>query len=390
MTLSLILVATLIAFTTAQTHTVPQIVNDGYWSNVGSMALNRSDLGVSSVNNAIIITGGCLGPQIPFAPCSYGCPTITEFVEGFYPANNSFVRLADMPRKRYRHSTEVVDGLLYAIGGRDLNDTIITAVDVYDFSTNTWSTSKYSLSAQWYSDFSTFVYNGTIWMIGGYSADYQIISPAIATFTPFQGFVYNAIAPMTDPRGDTCATTDGSTIYVVGGFDPASGANYSTPVSTLEVFDFNTKTWSYGPATPTPGGDKACGIMNGRLHVFGGEGKDITDACVYSDPESNTEEFNLVTKTWSEEPPMSTYRFRFAAEYFNNNGRQTLYVFGGQGRRNTTGDFYPTLASVEMYTDTYYTISATRAVSSVTKAANDAGRAVFAFGLIVMSIMMSL
>jgi len=367
MTLSnLLFVATFVALASSLS-----ITNDGYWTAVGNMSVSRSDLGVSALGNAIIITGGCLGPQVSNVAdnCSFSCNATTALVEAFFPANNSFVRLADMPRLRYRHSTEVINGLLYALGGRDSTDHLITAVDVYNYTTNTWTTSSFSYSdPSATSDFSTFVRNDLIWLVGGYDYYYNI-SSAVSTFSPTSGFTYNAITPMSDPRGDTCATVYGNTIYVVGGFDPASGANYTIPVSTLEIYDYNSGKWNYGPATPAPGGDKACGIINGRLHVFGGEGKQATNACVYSAPESNVEEFNLNTNTWTEEPPMDTPRFRFAAEYYTQpNGKQTLYVFGGQGPRNATGNFYPTLSSVEVWTDLYNTNSASS--SSVTSASS--------------------
>jgi len=332
------------------TVVVTQVTDGGYWTAVGNMTVARSDLGVSSVGAAIYLTGGCLGPQVCDATtCVCSCASITNTVEVFYPGNKTFARLASMPRDRYRHSTEPLNGLIYVLGGRDLSDALITQVDVYDPVANSWSVSNFSLT-NWTSDFSTFVNNGVIWMVGGYTQDYTI-SPSIATFSPTTGFKYNAIPQMTDPRGDTCSIVFNNAIYVVGGFDPASGANYSIPVSTMEVYDFGTDKWTYGPATPSPGGDKACGVLNSKLHVFGGEGKVTTPTCVYSSPEGDTEEFNFAKNSWSEEVGMDTPRFRFAAEYFGRSGVQSLYVFGGQGPRDTSTNTYPTLSSVEMYTD---------------------------------------
>jgi len=382
MTLSnLLFVVTFVALASALS-----ITNDGYWTAIGNMSVSRSDLGVSSLGNVIILTGGCLGPQSadPKDACSFSCSVVTNIVEAFFPANNSFVRLADMPRLRYRHSTEVINGLLYALGGRDIIGNIITQVDVYNFATNSWTTSSYTYSdPSATSDFSTFVRNNDIWLVGGYDYYYNI-SSAVSTFSPSSGFTYNAITPMSDPRGDTCSTLYGNIIYVVDGFDPASGGNYTIPVSTLEIYDFTTGKWTYGPPTPAPGGDKACGIINGRLHVFGGEGKQVTDACVYSAPEANTEEFNLNSNTWTEEPPMDTPRFRFAAEYYTQpNGKQTLYVFGGQGPRNVTGNFYPTLSSVEVWTDLY-----TTSISSTTSSVNAAQKMVVGLSALVLAIVL--
>jgi len=333
---------TLIALT-AQCQAVDTV---GSWTKVTDLTRARSDLGSSTLGDSIILTGGCLGPQARTgAACdSFSCQEITALVEAYFPSNNSFVRLPDMPRKRYRHSSEVINNILYVIGGRDLTDQIIPQVDFYNPATNQWNTSGITLD-NWSSDFSTFTRNDLIYLVGGYYADYTVCS-GVASFSPSRGFDYNSIPVMTDARGDTCSVYNDESIYVVGGF-PAS--DFSKPVSTLEIYSFKNNTWSFGPSTLHPGGDKACGVLNGRIRSFGGEGKLVVNAtCSYSNPEDDTEEFTFSTNTWSDEPNMDTPRFRFAAEYYQTN---VIYIFGGQGPRDVKADLYPTLSSVEVWRD---------------------------------------
>jgi len=342
LTMSAFVFVTLIALA-AQCQAVDTV---GSWSKVTDLTRPRSDLGSSTLGDQIILTGGCLGPQARVGPAcdAFACQEITDLVEAFDPASKNFVRLPDMPRKRYRHSSEVIDNILYVIGGRDLNDNIITQVDYYNPVTKQWNTSGITMD-NWASDFSTFTRDNLIYLVGGYFADYTVCS-GVASFSPSRGFDYNSIPVMTEARGDTCSVFIDDSIYVIGGF---RADDFSKPVSTIEIYSFKNVTWYFGEPTIHPGGDKACGVLNGRIRSFGGEGKlKFNDTCSYSDPEDDTEEFTLSTKTWSDEPTMDTPRFRFAAEYYQTN---VIYIFGGQGRRDAQADAYRTLSSVEVWSD---------------------------------------
>lgn len=70
-------------------------------------------------------------------------PLPSDNVHVYTPSSDSWETLDDaMPRERYRHAAAVVDSSLYVIGGRDLDDNVISQVDVLDTDTNTWSTLK--------------------------------------------------------------------------------------------------------------------------------------------------------------------------------------------------------------------------------------------------------
>ena len=72
--------------------------------------------------------------------CSY-CPSISDKVMVYTPSSDSYTTsTTDMPRARYRHAAVVVNTDVYVFGGRDINDALISEVDVLDTTTMTWST----------------------------------------------------------------------------------------------------------------------------------------------------------------------------------------------------------------------------------------------------------
>lgn len=57
-------------------------------------------------------------------------------------------------------------------------------------------------------------------------------------------------------RGDSCAATLDGKIYIFGGF---SDLNFCAPLTSLEVYDPVSNTWTDLEASTTPRGDAACG-----------------------------------------------------------------------------------------------------------------------------------
>ena len=91
---------------------------------------------------------------------------------------------ADAPRARYRHAAANINNKLYLTGGRDVTDTIVSEIDVYDPSTDTWEANAY-IWATAVSDQGAFGYNGDIYIAGGWDS----------TYTPTDQLVkYNPVA----------------------------------------------------------------------------------------------------------------------------------------------------------------------------------------------------
>lgn len=279
-----------------------------------------------TVNDKVYIFGGCDGDQI-----GYVCPSINTDVLIYDPAANTYETLAGvLPNDRYRHAAATVGTKIYLLGGRDLNDDIVEVVDVFDTSDNTWSVSFEWTSAQ--SDNMAFVLDGKVYAIGGYDAAYEA-QDETDIFDPDEGWIlgsaHTTIAAMTAARGDFAVVQgDDDLVYAFGGWSDANG--FCVPLTSAEVYDPAADTWTALPDLAVGRGDKAAGLLHGRVFAVGGEGKAscdddgvpttaVTDVEVY-DPEADDSAWEVVAELPEE-------AFRFAAATWQH----TIYVFGGQG-----------------------------------------------------------
>lgn len=300
------------------------------WKEVADIPQQLSDMTATTVSDKVYVIGGCNDHQVAcdwWDGCSY-CPSVSDNVHVYTPSSDSWETLDDaMPRERYRHAAAVVDSSLYVIGGRDLDDNVISQVDVLDTDTNTWSTLK---TANWTaprSDEGTFVYDDKIFVGGGYDENYtsyatvDILDPSSGTWTYAKSST--TTASMSDSRGDFGFVEIKSKFYTFGGW---SSDDWCSPRTSAEVYDPSTDEWTSLADLQKGRGDKAMGTLNGRLFAIGGEHNNncnsgstpVTDVEVY-DP-------GQPSKGWVVESYIPEEKFRFAAATVSGK----IFVFGGQ------------------------------------------------------------
>ena len=97
------------------------------------------------------------------------------WLDRYDPATDTWTQLADAPRARDHFHAAVVDGKLYAAGGRrsyhaigQVANLTEAAVDVYDFDSDTWTTLDANLPTQ-RAGTATVEYDGALVVIGGES-----------------------------------------------------------------------------------------------------------------------------------------------------------------------------------------------------------------------------
>jgi N-acetylneuraminic acid mutarotase len=151
----------------------------------------------------------------------------------YNPATDRWKKLPDMPRVRDHFQAAVVDGKLYAIGGRDTTiDATTTAVDVYDLTGGaggTWQTLDTALPTA-RGGFATAVLGRKILVIGGEGVDrtYDTVE-AYNTATN----TWRTLEPMSTARhGIQAAVCAGGVYVAAGGKVPGGGG----PTNVQEVF----------------------------------------------------------------------------------------------------------------------------------------------------------
>jgi len=316
------------------------------WQSLQSMPTPRSDLSAVVVNDAFILAaGGCLSQICPSDQSYCSCQSVTSALEAFHPSNNSWVTLAPLPRPRFRHGAALIKSKMYLVGGRDVNDTLLTQVDVYDIPSNTWTTDSSLTWAQATSDFVLVSSGVNLYAIGGYDSNYDTLNSTCVGNTLTGIWDCNTFPKMNEGRGDACGVMVGDEMYVVGGF---SDVNFCNALDSLEVYNFDTGKWTVEARLDYPRADSACAALHGDFHVVGGEIKDqVQDCNKYDIPVSHVEYYLISNSTWLEETPLPDSRFRFAGVACSG----SVILIGGQGPVNLATGIQPVLGQVSLLVD---------------------------------------
>ena len=151
-----------------------------------------------------------------------------------------------------------------------------------------------------------------------------------SVFAEDSEWVYKAPMP-TARYGMTSAVVDGK-IYVIGGY-------LSGFLSTVEIYDPGTDTWSTGTNMPTARRYMSSAVVDGKVYVIGGRNTGTASL-------STVEIYDPGTDTWSTGTDIPTRRDNMATEAVDGK----IYVIGGL---NSTID---AINKVEIYdpeTDTW-------------------------------------
>ena len=115
----------------------------------------------------------------------------------------------------------------------------------------------------------------------------------------------------------------GTKLYVAGGLRWVQGWRIAS--DELQVFDFETRTWSLGPDLPGPRYYGAGCVCDGRLYVVGGkdESRNLTRHVIVFTPEGKDDR----PAGWSQVRSLPEHRYYHNCCAYKNK----LLVFGGEG-----------------------------------------------------------
>ena len=251
-------------------------------------------------------------------------------------AQDVWMQKADMPTGRLWHTSSVVDGKIYAIGGR-ATETLMTE---YEPLTDTWTTKAPMPTARFCH--STSVVDGKIYAIGGVRAVYTSPLSIVEEYDPVTD-TWTTKAPMPTARHTHASAVVDGKIYVIGG--GGSSALWGSFRRTVEAYDPITDTWSKKADMPTARIIFSTSVVDGKIYAIGGVL--VTKAGL-----STVEVYDPVTDTWTTKTPMPTARHLHASAVVDGK----IYIIGGgpEGGADHAGP--DALSVVEAYdpaTDTW-------------------------------------
>mmetsp|Transcript_32574 Transcript_32574/g.47519 ORF Transcript_32574/g.47519 Transcript_32574/m.47519 type:complete len:484 (+) Transcript_32574:188-1639(+) len=231
------------------------------------------------VHNGIYLLGGCLAPYAddPSAPGEYTCHMASNRNFVFDHLYRLYQKRHDMPRARYRHTSNAVGGRIWIVGGRDSEDNVIQEVDIYNPILDTWETIGKIPPIYLRSDHTSFVLGDFLFIAGGYD-QHTFASSSVLMIDIFASYDENKlkvkeVAPLHEARANAKALSYKGRGYVLGGFTHMNG--YCEALRTMEIYNPHTNRWErkpYGYGIMNYGrADFAFLEYKDRFFVIGGE-----------------------------------------------------------------------------------------------------------------------
>lgn len=232
--------------------------------------------------------------------------------------------LAPMPLPRTQVACAVgADNRVYVFGGMDPAGGATNDVQIYDPSSNSWSTGANMLSARYAAGVGAGQLGGPFFVVGGFGGG-GVASNAMEQFglSGSGGGSWSAESPMPVALGASAVAGVGQ-IFVAGGATSPTG----TPVGTVQDWQLPGQWSSQNlPPMPTPRRYMATASPQGALLTIGGF--DSSGAA------SNAVE-QFIGTTWTSGTPMPSKRGKLAAATGPND---LVYVVGG-ANGGAVGDF---------------------------------------------------
>lgn len=246
----------------------------GVWTPKASMTTARSSLASAVVGGSIYVMGGI----------NYDINTTNGWLatnEAYNPVTNVWTPRAAMTTARQGLSAAAVNGVIYALGGDNVTSTCSTCNgfkplatnEAYDVAGNSWSTKAPMAIAR--ERFATAVVNGIVYAIGGMVVDNSVTpafvkaSPSLAAYDPVANS-WSVKAPLATARFDVHAAALNGIIYAIG------GSSNSAELLSVEAYDPVANTWTPKAALPAGNPVSSVDVVNGVLYVIRDYGAALT------------------------------------------------------------------------------------------------------------------
>jgi N-acetylneuraminic acid mutarotase len=279
----------------------------GSWTSRAPLPTARRGMAVWAANGLLYSMGG-----------SNSAGTVLTTVQAYNPSTNSWTNKASLPAARQTGNGAVmINGIIYLPGGNDASGLPTKTLYAYNTSTNTWS-SKAQMPA-FSSCGGSAVIGGKIFVFSGCTrsstgaqttaAFLHRYDPAANTWTTLRAAPVSHFQPV--------VASIGGKLYVAGG---SNGTG--TALSRMDMYDPTTNAWTLRAAMPTARVGAAGTGINGKLRVMGGR-----NGTTYL---RTVEAYDPIANAWTTQASMPTPRAALGVGGVSG----FLYAVGG---RNAAG-----------------------------------------------------
>ncbi len=157
--------------------------------------------------------------------------------------------------------------------------------------------------------FEVFVTDGSGAQSNSLTGVFRIVEPA-----------WRSLTPMPTERLRFATAVLNGLVYVLGGGDESAPVIPRPPVTTVEIYDPATDSWTTGPSMLVAVSEHMAAAVSGKIYVIGGK----PDLGVAMD---TVQEYDPATQTWTLKTAMPDSRYAAAVSVHNDR----IYIAGGRG-----------------------------------------------------------
>lgn len=248
------------------------------------------------------------------------------------PSNTGWATITPttLPEKRHENAFVESGGKFYLLGGRG-----IKAVNIYNPSTNSWTTGAAIPGSKELHHFQAVSVNGNIYIINAFTGVYPTETPVPDIY------VYNVAnnkwtietnaIPLARRRGSCATAVYNGKIYMAGGI--VNGHNSGT-VNWTDVYDPVSKSWTILANAPKYRDHVQGAVINGKLYLAGGRRTSASTNVIFTDTEPAVDVYDIATNTWTTLPSTANIPLqRAGAGAVNLNNK--LVIIGGESIQTT-------------------------------------------------------
>ena len=298
--------------------------SEGQWESRAPLPSNRTEVAVAELDGKIYVMGGYK---------YYGIVT-SRAVDVYDPQTDRWEEKASLPGGRQHPAAAAVNGKLYFIGGftpiwnwhtlTKWEDNPARDVWEYDPGQNRWRARAPMPTAR--GALAVGVIDGKIYAVGGkkdrkeqgegkQKGKMEILN-TLEVYDPVSD-TWQTLPPMPTPRDHLTAAVLNGRLYVIGGRQGGIGSS----MTVNEMYDPKKQRWITKAPMPSKRSGIAAAVFGRQIYIFGGEGKKETEYITFN----ATESYNPDTDQWTTHAPMANARHGLGAAAFD--GR--IYVIAG-------------------------------------------------------------
>jgi hypothetical protein len=240
-------------------------------------------LAAFAAGSIVLMSVAFFGPELP-GPNVTHLLTGQDDIYGLCDPSQAEVRDPDQPvqeQGRWRREPSIplgrdelraasVGGRIFILNGHSSTDagelTSVSEAQVFDPTNGAYTSAPETPVALDHS--AVVAHRGDVYLVGGDSNGHA--SGGLWRYSPGDDG-WRSLPPMETPRAGHAAGVIANRLYVVGGTTDSGFLELEQPpLTSLEIYDFETGQWSRGRDMPTGRHHFSAGVLDGQLYAIGG------------------------------------------------------------------------------------------------------------------------